>query len=758
MDVHGSVLKLAEVWQTEMVAQVGHRKWTRSKLRKAVFDLIAIILCLYWCEHRQLTQPGQLQLIQTSPCAYRDLLRLWQEFSDWTGHSVVRQLDTNLIVEDKLIQIIIGSLYSPEVNQFAALSIEILGQLYEKTLALFDANHWGEPDQFSSSVPIRKSNGIYYTPQPVVQYIVESTMERHFAQRSTFLLPKVLDPTCGSGAFLLTAYQYLLDRQLQNSLADHLFESILQRDPNHQWQLSLGQRKQVLKYIYGVDIHDQSVCVAQLSLYLKLLENVPTPIRSRPLEDCGMNVFCGNALTITEKEVSPQQSDLLDFTFNWQNAFPEILSPERPNPGFDITFGNPPYIDAERMAADLPGWRSYCTDHYQTATGNWDLFCVCMEKSLQLCRAGGLTSLVVPNKLLAAQYAKSVREVFIRSSQILSIRDYSEVTVFPASVYPIVYVAHKVSPTPNFLTIYERMQSFTHIKDRYSINLHHSLDPTQPWLAHVYAQVNLVQRLAQLPLLGAIAQVMGAATVAEAYALVPFIQDNATPHDTDLHLINSGTIDRYRPLWGQKRLRYLGQSYHYPMVSEANLSLLFPKRLRQARHAKILVAGMTQRLECTLDSNGTVLAGKSTSIVLPQLHPTEPIDLRYLLGLLNSRLLSFYVMTQFAGNRLQGGYLRIGPPQLRQIPIAGLSFTLQDQDLQDQNLQDQKRYTQMIDTVNRMLDLQQQTRSESHSVQLEIQLTEKKIDALVYEIYRLTDTEIATVNAFFKDNIGESAR
>ena len=106
-------------------------------------------------------------------------------------------------------------------------------------------------------------------------------------------------------------------------------------------------------------------------------------------------------------------------------------------------------------------------------------------------------------------------------------------------------------------------------------------------------------------------------------------------------LINSGTIDRYYFLWGDRECRYLGSRYLSPVIPAGRLAELPPKRLAQARTPKIVIAGMTLRLECNADVYGEFLAGKSPSIVLP----SPPVDLRFLLGILNSKVVDYFYST-----------------------------------------------------------------------------------------------------------------
>ncbi|NJN86386.1 MAG: hypothetical protein HC881_08850 [Leptolyngbyaceae cyanobacterium SL_7_1] len=245
----------------------------------------------------------------------------------------------------------------------------------------------------------------------------------------------------------------------------------------------------------------------------------------------------------------------------------------------------------------------------------------------------------------------------------LSLHDYSTVRVFGASVYPLIYTARKTAPNAATSVYYQRMRDIHTVAVEYPIaykRLHHP----HPWVLVSETMGALVDRLQRdFPSLASMAEVWGAATVGEAYTLQAQIQECAQPQPSDLKLVNSGTIDRYTFHWDDKPVRYLGKSYRHPIVSSDALMTLSAKRHWQATQPKLLVSGMSQRLEVAIDPIGTILAGKSTVVIF------SPIDLRYLLGILNSHLVTLFFTTTFQGNRLQGGYLRVGAPQIRQIPI-----------------------------------------------------------------------------------------
>jgi len=147
---------------------------------------------------------------------------------------------------------------------------------------------------------------------------------------------------------------------------------------------------------------------------------------------------------------------------------------------------------------------------------------------------------------------------------------------------------------------------------------------------------------------------------------------------------------------------------------------------------------MTKRLECIADVTGGILAGKSTSLIL------SSSELIYLLGIMNSRLIDFYYRTVYGGNALQGGYLRIGPPQLKEIPIRCLN---------PDNHSDRAANAKISNLVHSIETLHFQhsasirlraAKSEA-IIQRQIEATDADIDRLVYDLYGLTAEEIATV-------------
>lgn len=578
------------------------------------------------------------------------------------------------------------------------LPVERLGQVYEHSLVV-------APVECAQ----RKRQGVYYTPPDLVQYAVRQTLARCPA------LPTVVDPACGGGAFLLA-----------------VFDELRRRLPSQ----APEARCLVLKTLYGIDLDAQAVAVTRLSLLLKWVEGVEmTGSRGEGWQpeggfpDLRQTICCGNALV--------EQPEVLDRgekerSLDWGSVFPEVWKLG----GFDVVLGNPPYLDAEQMSRYRPALRRYCTRRYRSAIGNWDLFCVFIEKALELCRPGGLHSFVVPNKLIAADYTAPVRSLLSYDHRLHSVRDYSRVPVFSAAVYPLVYVVQKTPPDPSQPVCYEQMRDLSAIAQQVWLDYAtHLWPPEQPWrLVVSSAQVSLFARLQEKGRsLGHWATVTGAATVAEAYAIQALVQEGQ-PESEGLRLVNSGTLDRYWMAWGQKPLRYLGDRYLRPVIAPGDFARLPPKRLHQATQPKIVIAGMTRHLECALDAQGRVLAGKSTSVV------QSTLDLRLVLGVLNSHLINQFFVTTFAGNSLQGGYLRIGPPQLRCIPLPP-------------DIEQPGRGDRLVELVDQMQQLHHQRTATTPEAtpQPDDPMAEldHQIDLEVYQLYHLSDRDIETIGARF---------
>lgn len=514
---------------------------------------------------------------------------------------------------------------------------------------------------------LRKADGVYYTPPAVVDELVTWTLAPLLRGASPERVAelKILDPACGSGAFLLGVYRHLLARRSPG-------------DARPSPELKLGI---LSANVFGVDIDPRAVEAAKRALVRELLADETkaslgqsrASFEARARGELDANIKVGNALVDhdfdPEADGAPGPAESIA-PLSWPEQFPAAFA--RARPGFDVVLGNPPYVDAEWMSRHRPATRAYCARRYAAASGNWDLFCAFIERALQLLRRGGVHSFIVPNKLASADYAAAARRLLTGANTLTALRDYSTVRLFPVAVYPLVYRVEgqppEGRPAPVTLEVMSEDEKGLAPAERRELDYPSSFaDDGRPWpiFSSSAALDELLRAVDGHPTLDQLATVLGAATVAEAYELLPLLADAAEPAAGDLRVLNSGTIDPHRPLWGLRPMRYLKHSFDCPVVRAEDQAALPSKRLSQARSPKLIVAGMTRSLECVIDRDGRYLAAKSTTIVLP----SPGADLDYLGALLNSRLMTLLFRARFGGLALQGGYLRVGPPQLRQLPV-----------------------------------------------------------------------------------------
>ena len=771
-EVDSAFLEEIENWRNLLAHNIALRNANLSQreLNFAVQQTIDRIIFLRICEDRGIEPYGRLMALQNGVTVYGRLRELFRAADDRYNSGLFHftqekhragapdELTLHLNIDDKPLKEIFKNLYYPDCPyEFSVLGADILGSVYEQFLGKVIRLTAGNRAVVEDKPEVKKAGGVFYTPAYIVQYIVQHTVGKLLEGKTSKQAAgiTILDPACGSGSFLIGAYQYLLDWYLARYVEEGAEKNSkgkaarIYPAAQGEWRLTTSEKKRILlEHIYGVDIDSQAVEVTKLSLLLKVLEGESDQtltsqmklFHERVLPDLDRNIQCGNSLI--GPDFYDGQLDLDDEAaqrinvFDWQAAFPHVFKAG----GFDAVIGNPPYVDSEWMSSYAPNERAYCTKQYAAASGNWDIFCVFIEKAMAVTRSHGLVSLIVPNKLGSANYAAGARRVLTKENRLISLRDFSSVPVFPVAVYPVIFLATKVPPRNTREAVYERMIVGTSGNIEVSEVAHLDYNEyfgnaEQGW--PVFSQLNGVQIVTKLnskfPRLDKIASVVGAATVAEAYLISPLLQD--APNGSGFRFANSGTIDRYSILWGIADCRYLKQSYRYPRLSTSDLSSVSKKRAAQASTPKIIIAGMTKELECGLDMKGEFVPGKSTSVVFFN------GDLRYLVGLLNSKLVDFYYDTVFGGNKLAGGYLRIGPPQLSTIPIVDIDFS---------KAQERAPHDKLVALVEKMLALHQQlaaakTPQDTTLLQRQIAATDKQIDQLVYALYGLTDEEIALV-------------
>lgn len=319
------------------------------------------------------------------------------------------------------------------INFESDLDVNILGHIFENSIGDLE-------DLKEGSTGRRKREGIYYTPAYITEYICKNTIipylsksgeardvkklvREYFGSEIEELDRKVktvriVDPACGSGAFLNKAADILVE------IHEAIHEKMYKDNPGlGKFFDNISERRKILKdNIYGVDINEESVEITKLALFLKVSS------KDSALPDLDRNIKCGNSL-IDNPEYAGEKA------FQWRKEFPEIFR----EGGFDIVIGNPPYVRQEKIKEIKP----YLKEKYEVYTGTADLYVYFFEKGLKILKDGGMFSFICSNKFTGANYGRNLRR-FILKNEFKQYVDYSGKNVFKdATVDPCIIIIKK---------------------------------------------------------------------------------------------------------------------------------------------------------------------------------------------------------------------------------------------------------------------------------------------------------------------------
>lgn len=315
---------------------------------------------------------------------------------------------------------------------------------------------------------MRKAGGVYYTPDYIVRYIVKHTVGEQIKGQTPEQISSLrfADIACGSGSFLLGVFDELLDyhRSWFNAHPAQAKKYGCGLDADGVYQPPLHLKREILlNNVYGVDIDAQAVEVAQLSLYLKLLEEETThsayqyglDYQEPLLPSLGKNMVCGNSLVgrdIYETDFFADTNNSAQRKLNamdYAAAFPQVMRAG----GFDAVVGNPPYVRQEGLGK---AFKSYAQAKYITYASTADLYTYFIEQAHKIMTVGASFGYIVSNKFMRANYGKALREFLATQSTLRQLIDFGELPVFAdAATFPLIITTQK--PKAKVDT-----QSFTH--------------------------------------------------------------------------------------------------------------------------------------------------------------------------------------------------------------------------------------------------------------------------------------------------------
>ncbi len=406
--------------------------------------------------------------------------------------------------------------------------------------------------------------------------------------------------------------------------------------------------------------------------------------------------------------------------FLWHLWFSEVFD----KGGFDIVIGNPPYISAiEYSKLVSEEEKQLLCKSFKAAKGAWDLYVLFFERGIQLLKNGGTLAFITPNKYLSATYGKALRSLFIENINLRNIVDLSRISVFEtASVYPIITILSQ-TPQAQYITVCKPISSALLSGNMKSVEIESSVMsacPDNVWGVLLSDELNKLSTvLANSVRLDSIAQVNATSTAAEADEYGKLIKEQPSRKEGFLKLVNTGTIDPYLSLWGQKPLTHQHHRFLSPKLP-INSKEINCRRRSLYQEPKIIFAKIGIRAEAFLDETGEY-ASLNTNCVYK---PLEGFSLTYLLGVFNSSAFTTIYELLFGSLRMSGGYMQFQSPQLRIMPIPKATPAQQ---------------SAIASLVTRILSAKASDPSADTSA------LESQIDSLVYRLYGLTDEEVTIV-------------
>lgn len=712
------------------------------------------------------------------------------------------KLTLNLNIDDGVLKKIVKKLYYPDSPYvFSVISAEILGHVYEQFLGKVIRLTPSHQAKIEEKPEVKKAGGIYYTPKFIVDHIVENTVRKLCKGKTpkTVSKLKILDPACGSGSFLLGAYSSLLDWHLEYYMKQKDKKKLTSRiypGKHNEWYLTIQEKKRILlNNIYGVDLDPQAVEVTKLSLLLKVLEDehkevidVQSQFGQRALPDLDGNIKCGNSLIGNEiyEDSDLDKKDIKRINpFDWKKEFGTTR--------FDAVIGNPPYIRIQAMKEWAPTEVEFYKKNYVSASkGNYDIYIVFVERGLDLLKEKGILGFILPHKFFNAKYGQPLRSLIAEGKNLYKIVHFGDQQVFEkATTYTCLLFLNKSSNKKfKFIKVFD-LEKW--IKSYESIKGYISLEDVSfdEWNFIVGKDLNVFNKIKNMSLkLEDVAHLfVGMQTSADKVYIMELKRENSDKsklisrslsnitvilENTLLHpLLKGSEIQRYKkpkykykvifpydlksgkavPIQEKELKKKFPLTYGYLKNNKKDLIKRsksdssnwwlypYPKNLALYHTPKILCQVLSMRGNFTLDLKGEYyfVGGGTAGGYALKVPDDDPYKLKFLLGILNSKITSYYVSK--TASPFKGRFFAFGKSSLKSLPLPEMDISNESQ---------KKNYNMLVVLVNKMLKLQKgldsaKTPTTKQSIQRQIDATDKKIDQLVYRLYDLTEEEIQII-------------
>ena len=708
---------------------------TEEDLDEAVQRILDRLIFIRNCEDRELEAKtlisgyrewesrGRGQLVKS-------LRNIFIDFDKkYNSKIFANHLCDSLDIDNEVLHEIIEGLYYTKDKSvsydFSAIEADVLGTIYEQYLG----NILRKSDKrakLTENHAHRKEQGIYYTPTYIVDFIVKNTLGELLKDKKINVEKiRILDPACGSGSFLIKAFDVLNEYWMgKDKTYDQLHLDYTGTGEFYSKKIGILQNS-----IFGVDLDKQAVEIAQLNLLLRITE------KGQRLPLLQQNIKCGNSL-IDDPLIAG------DKAFKWEEEFKQIMD----EGGFDVVIGNPPYVNVYLLSRNVEEMKYYQSKYF-SAYKKFDLYVLFIEKAIKLLNNGGVFSFIIPDKFLSQPYGQRLRKFILENCIILKIVDLTEYRIFEqATVDNIILVLKKENDAKlrdknniqiikplNDPSLYRKIEEDilklsqkTFFEDKENL-FRIDVNPKKLMLKEKIERDSFFIR--------DIFYVNWGARSGDIKTFVIKEKKN----NLCKPMLDGRDINRYKINYDNKFLIYDEKKLYNPMFKE-----LFenPKLMIRDVNAK-------EGLKATFDDKN-YYAEHTLSICMPfyflkdikrrglninnsQVENSKKFNLKYILSILNSKLITFYFKVFI------GCGLHVYPDNIRSLPIKAIPESEQQPLI---NLVDK-----MLSLNKRLNEIGDKKTDERAEIEEEIKHTDNEIDKLVYKIYGITEEEKKIIEA-----------
>ena len=684
------------------------KKLTEEDLDESIQRILDRLIFIRNCEDRELEAKTLISIFREWESRGKGQLikRLREVFGyfdkQYNSKIFANHLCDSLDIDNEVLHEVIEGLYYTKDKSvyydFSAIEADVLGNIYEQYLGHI-LKKSEKRAKITENHAHRKEQGIYYTPTYIVDYIVRNTLGELLKDKKINVEKiRVLDPACGSGSFLIKAFDVLNEYYAKHD------KNYFQTQIDFKTGLPYTSRIKILKNnIFGVDLDRQAVEIAQLNLLLKIAE------KGKRLPLLQENIKCGNSL-IDDPAIAG------DKAFKWEEEFPEVMK----EGGFDVVIGNPPYVRPHNLDDKT---KKYLWKNSKVVKAKGDIYAAFIEKGINLLRERGLISFIVPHTWLSLESFEDLRKYILNSCKIKSITILPRKVFQEAEVETLIFVFEKcrlsslrnknifeikeINESKELKTIGKKKQE-EYINNRIfdiSIGIKNDL------LFKIEKETNKLSDL------------------------VNFFYGLKTADDKKFLTFNPKNNSEYKKLlrrrdFSRYRILFRGEYVYYkPELMIKNKSTARPGEPSRFEDDKIIIMDIAKKLVCTYDEDKYYI---KDALILKE--KSKDIKLKYLIALINSKLLNYYYKQKYkvlsvAKNAFLALPIKL-VPESEQQPL----ITLVDK---------------MLSLNKRLNEIGDKKTDERAKIEEEIKKTDAEIDELVYKIYGITEKEKKIIEESF---------